>query len=293
MRKRMIAGVSLVFCVLATACGHASRGLPGADSTPPVAAAPAAAADPFGNPYAGQRRTHPDGHVYTTDPVEARLGPHRFRFPANFYYDQMGPDFQGSVSLILLWPRLEPAPPGQNFHDDQNRFDRHINASLHYVDAVPIEGLLDRKLQPSSDYEVGDPLLTLELRQRGKPRHGLIPYYTDFQRVESSTRARYGNVPGDALDRSSVLNDDWYLARGPDGAVDTFIKCTSHELPDGIRFEGENVVEAKPPIALCKHVFTLPEKRIEVSLRYKRAFLHDWQRIETRVRTLIGAGAMD
>lgn len=293
MRQRTIAGVSLVFCMLATACGHASRGLPATDGPSPVATAPPAAADPFGNPYAGQSRTHPDGYVYTTDLVEGRVGPNRFRFPANFYYDQIGPDFQGSVSLILLWPRLEPVPPGIGFHDHQNLFDRRITASLNYVDAVPIEGLLDRKLQPMSEYEVGDPLETLELRRRGKPVHGLTPYYTDFEKLEIWHRARYGDVPPAVLDRSSSLNDDWYVARGRDGKVTTYVECTSHEVTDGIRFEGDRVVHAKPPIAQCMHFFTLPGKRIEVWLRYKRAFLHDWRRIEHRVRTVLDVGAMN
>lgn len=293
MRQRTIAVVSLVFCMLATACGHASHGLPAADGPSPVATAPPAAADPFGNPYAGQSRTHPDGYVYTTDLVEARVGPNRFRFPANFYYDQIGPDFQGSVSLILLWPGLEPVPPGIGFHGDANRFARHINASLNYVDAVPIEGLLDRKLQPMSEYEVGNPLRTLELRRRGKPVHGLTPYYTDFEKLEAWHRARYGDVPPAVLERDSVLNGDWYVARGADGKVTTYIECMSHEIPDGIRFEGERVVYAKPPIALCTHFFTFADKRISVTVDYARAFLRDWQRIEQRLRVLLSVEATD
>jgi len=52
------------------------------------------------------------GQTYTTQPVEARLGPHRFMFPANLYYNQTGPLADGGVMLTVFWPDFDAAPPG-------------------------------------------------------------------------------------------------------------------------------------------------------------------------------------
>lgn len=45
-----------------------------------------------------QRRTI-DGYTYTTAPVVAKLGPHRYAFPANLYDDQIGPSIGGAWRL--------------------------------------------------------------------------------------------------------------------------------------------------------------------------------------------------
>ncbi len=52
------------------------------------------------------------GPTYTAQPVEANLGPHRFMFPANLYYNQIGPFAGGGVTLAAFWPDLDAAPPG-------------------------------------------------------------------------------------------------------------------------------------------------------------------------------------
>lgn len=52
------------------------------------------------------------GRTYTAQPVEANLGPHRFMFPANLYYNQIGPFAGGSVMLAVFWPDFDAAPPG-------------------------------------------------------------------------------------------------------------------------------------------------------------------------------------
>ena len=54
-----------------------------------------------------------DGYTYTNEPKLTQLGPHHFMIPANYFSDQMGPDFQGGVLLELVWPQLGPAPPGR------------------------------------------------------------------------------------------------------------------------------------------------------------------------------------
>lgn len=245
----------------------------------------------FDNPYFGQSRKI-GSYTYTTDLVEARLGPNRFRIPANFYYSQMGPDFQGSVQLILLWPELAPAPPGVNFHDDPDMLDRYISISVRSLDNVPVEGFLERGVKPQYG-KPDDPTLSLALRIKGDPVHGLTPYYTDFEKLDAFARREYGDRASVAAERDSILNSDWYLAYRPDGAVATHISCVSREVPDGIVFAGRRVISVKPPVASCSHEFIIPSLRIWIVMDYKRVMLKDWKRIEERVRGLLELGRVD
>lgn len=50
--------------------------------------------------------------TYTAQPVEANLGPHRFMFPANLYYNQVGPFAGGGVMLAVFWRDFDAATPG-------------------------------------------------------------------------------------------------------------------------------------------------------------------------------------
>lgn len=291
MRLRAFQSLVLSAAVLAacTAPTHSTD----ARAQPPVASRPAGpqAPDPFGNPYAGQRLAV-GRYTYTTDLVEARLGPYRYRFPANFYYDQMGPDFQGSVRLILIWPDLAPTPPGVNFHDDENLSDRYVSISIGYLDKVPVKGYLERMIVPQWG-DPSDPTLSLKHRIKGSPVFGLVPYYTDFAKLEAWARRTDPDSVSTVADRDSSMNGDWYLAYRADGSIRTFIKCTSREMPDGIVFEGARVVSAQPPIALCTHDFTVPSLGLDVQMEYARAMLKDWQRTEDRVRHLLDVGRID
>src|SRR3546814_2825438 len=44
---------------------------------------------------------------YNDRPVEAHLGPHRYLIPANYFRNQIGPDFQGNFTLLVQWPDLQ------------------------------------------------------------------------------------------------------------------------------------------------------------------------------------------
>src|SRR3546814_11884019 len=50
---------------------------------------------------------------YNDRPVEAHLGPHRYLIPANYFRNQIGPDFPGHFPLLVPWPDLQPQPPGE------------------------------------------------------------------------------------------------------------------------------------------------------------------------------------
>lgn len=77
----------------APACRLASFALVAVLSTTACARTPSTETGPNGIPMS-EAATSPrtvGGHTYTTEPVEARVGPRRFMFPANLYYNQTAP----------------------------------------------------------------------------------------------------------------------------------------------------------------------------------------------------------
>src|SRR3546814_3166574 len=79
--------------------------------------------------------------------LEAHLGPHRYLNPANYFRNQIGPDFQGNFTLLVQWPDLQPLPPGERSRQDMETFAKQITISPDYVDRVPMEGLLEKSIR--------------------------------------------------------------------------------------------------------------------------------------------------
>lgn len=84
---------------------------------------------------------------YNERPVEAQLGPHHLRIPANYFRDQIGPDFQGNFSLLVQWPDLEPLPPGKRSGQDMDTFDQ-AQREMAQLDAAWVQS---RTAQPTQD----------------------------------------------------------------------------------------------------------------------------------------------
>ena len=230
---------------------------------------------------------------YSDKPVEAKLGPYRFRFPMNMYYDQMGPDFQGSTSLVLRWPTLEPYAPGENFHDTAERFISAITIHLSYLDRVPDEEYpltLRKSIHSQSKDPVlqQDPSANLDMRIRGNPVFGLTPYYLDLPRLQDYFNRVYAPSPPVAKPDSSA-HTDWYVQFAASDTPSTIIECAPKEIPDGVIFKESQVMNdsAASQRALCTHEFLVPEYKLYVRVNYLRPFLKDWQRIEARVRELL------
>lgn len=224
-------------------------------------------------------------HGYNELPVEARLGPHRFRIPANYFYDQIGPDFQGGMALSLQWPDLQPLPPGKNFHDDMQTFYKAIGVHPRYIDRVPIDAILNRATGQEHGWgDPTDPNENLELRIKGDAIYGLTPYFADLDKLEAHFRAS-----GTYTNRERLLAwaKDWYLAHDAQGRLATVIKCDSRERPDGLAIRENQVVESSQAgNALCDHEMVIHDEKISVSISYSRIFLKDWKAIEERVRDI-------
>jgi len=225
---------------------------------------------------------------YNERPVEAHLGPHRYLIPANYFRDQIGPDFQGNFSLLVQWPDLQPLPPGERSQQDMETFAKQITISPYYVDRVPIETRLERSIQPlvpetsPSRRHPGD---HLELMDEQSPVFGLTPYWVNASRFAEYWKMRdmeYGH-------RSQVKLEsqrDWYLARDADGRVTTVIKCDSHLRPDGFIIQGERVIRDGNRSTGCSHMIVIVENKIRITIDYARVFLKDWKKMEQRAREL-------
>lgn len=220
---------------------------------------------------------------YNDRPVEARLGPHRLRIPANYFRDQIGPDFQGNFSLLVQWPDLEPLPPGQRSGQDMATFDRQITIAPRYVDRVPIETLLERMtvpMAPPGSPTLEDPSRRLALMLPQAERYGLTPYVVDTKRLaeyDAAEAARLG-VP---VHRTPDSYQDWFVRRDGNDRLLTLIRCDREPPPGDHRKAG------------CTHDFILPELRIAVSIDYGREYLSGWHRIEERARALIARYRID
>src|SRR5690606_20750683 len=181
---------------------------------------------------------------YNDRPVEARLGPHRYPIPANYFRDQIGPDFQGNFSLLLQWPDLKPLPPGERSRQDMETFAKQITISPDYIDRVPMEGLLEKSIQSHSAKDslaYQNPRERLDLRDAQAPVFGLVPYHVNHDRLaayEKQQEQVFG-FPSNAR-----LEDtwDWYVARDAKGAVSTVSKCDSLLQHDGFIIQGERVI---------------------------------------------------
>lgn len=238
---------------------------------------------------------------YTDQPVEARLGPHRFKIPANYFDTQLGPDFQGNMRLILQWPDLQPLAPGERyFEGGELRLARNIDITPDYIDRVPLQTSLERALISNVDSDQerrDDPALNPDLRIHGAAVAGLTPYYTDFAKVDAYQRALDREKPGGgrpgaepasrAGDRDAAFNNDWFVGRDANGTLTTVIKCTARELPDGAEIDGDTLrLLDAPKLSMCSHDFTLPGYDARINVSYLRVFMKDWRRIEQRIRGL-------
>ncbi|MEZ5645964.1 MAG: hypothetical protein R3E94_02985 [Burkholderiaceae bacterium] len=223
---------------------------------------------------------------YNDKLVDACIGPTHYRFPANLFRDQMGPDFQANFGLVLLWPDLQAAPPGKLNIPPLVHAPNWIRISPYYVDRVPIETLLERSASKKA-FEADDDPSILALRDRQPDRYGLTPYFVNpeqFRAFHTAQAQRFGHKS-----RAKLENEqDWYLHRGIDGRLTTLIKCDSRLEPDGYMAKGRALVKI-PGIrtnALCTHHLVIGDVKTSVRISYPRALLKEWKRFEDRAREL-------
>lgn len=234
-----------------------------------------------------------DGYTYTTKPVEARIGPHRFAFPANYYDDQIGPAIGGGVGLTLMWPKLDAAPPGTRSTRSMSDHHRAISMSIDHVDAVPIGSLLQRRTSTESKTEDGsierqDPRNRLDMRRPAPEQFGLTPYVIDEDRMAAYSKA-YSDQRGRPPVRNPRYEDDWYIARSSGDTLSTFIKCDQpRNGSQGLEIkDGALVSDGADMVASCSHYFVNQADSLSVTLFYPRVLLKDWKSIEDAARNVL------
>lgn len=229
---------------------------------------------------------------------EVRVGPRRFCLPERLFNGTHIPWGHGTeVDFVLDWPSLEPLPAGFDMYKDNNRFLAALSIRMSYPDRLDDEQfrLLPRRWieprNPADPEQLANPGANLHLRIKGEPIHGLTPYYTDFEALERYYKRKYGPDTR-AAEPDGMVSDDWFIDMGPDGIPRTVLKCSPQAIPDGVRMEGDRMVELRDVFrrATCDHNFVIPEYRVIVSLTYQRLVMPDWRRIETRIRTLFREG---
>lgn len=199
------------------------------------------------------------GRTYTAQPVEANLGPHRFMFPANLYYNQIGPFAGGGVMLAVFWPDFNAAPPGDHPVRSVEDGYRQVTIELRYVGSAG-----------AADYLARD----LSERVALPPRWGLTPYA-----VNRSWVSRY----------TWEVAPDWYVVRDGEGRVRTFISCDPWEyVADGVLMEGGKLVRSSGDrVAMCRHSMVDGEDGVGVEMSYARVMLGDWRQLEASPLTLM------
>jgi len=222
---------------------------------------------------------------------EACLGPHVLAFPQNYFYNQVGTEHDGSYSLALEYPSLQPFKPGERMGLTADVSVRTMSVEYDYIDQVDIHEAMRRSYTPMK-YEADDPEASLEHRTRGDLQHGLSPYYIDMAVVREHYRAK------GFKDTASVMkadrHTDWFLAKDAAGEVATVIKCTPREITvSGVAYRDGKLVKSKEyGYAVCKHTFMVAALNTLVRIEYPREGLARWQEFETHAKGLL-TGAIE
>jgi hypothetical protein len=233
--------------------------------------------------------------------TEVRVGPRRFCLPERLFNGTHIPWGHGTeVDFVLDWPSLEPLPAGFDMYEDNSRFLAALSVGMSYPDRLTDEQFrtLPRRwiepFDPTDPEQLANPGSNLHLRIKGEAVHGLTPYYTDFDALQRYYKRKYGPDTR-AADPDGRVSDDWFIDMGPDGIPRTVLKCSPQAIPDGVRMEGDRMVELRGVFmrAVCEHDFVIPEYRVIVNLQYQRMVMPDWRRIETRIRTLFREGEVN
>ncbi|KWV16057.1 hypothetical protein [Xanthomonas translucens] len=271
----------LAFCLLLTSV------LPMVGCAKPSAADSPAATSTNAQGCVRKRHLGPQDPFQTPPPLmEACLGPYKLRIPANYFGDQMGPNFDDSFGLYLEHPTLQPFAPGERTHLRLDVSTRTVYIAYHYLDRVDVHEALRRRYTGYSA-DKDNPAEHLESRLRQSAVYGLTPYYADLPKVFSYYKAKgyRSSAPVFKADE----HDDWYVERDANGEIRTFIKCTSHVVAEtGVEYrDGKLVRSQDAELPECHHLFALPEISTLVEVRYVRAALPDWKRIEDAARSYI------
>lgn len=228
-----------------------------------------------------------DAYAVPVPLKQACVGPYLLELPQNYYYNQMGPEHDGSFGLVLEYPSLEPFKPGERINLKVDVSVRSVTIRYSYVNRVTPQEVL-RKAYTAREGREDDPSASLRGRNVGEPLHGLVPYYVDMDKVRSYYRSE-GYREDAPVMRADLWHTDWFVARDASGEISQIIKCTPREITEsGVEYRDGKMVKKKVyGFAECNQTFTIEELSVVVDVHYPREGLANWTQIEARARTLL------
>ena len=85
------------------------------------------------------RSTGPQDPAAIPVPIkQACVGPYLLELPQNYFYNQMGTEFDGSFALALEYPSLEPFKPGERSNLSVDVGIRTVTVTYDYIDRIDI-----------------------------------------------------------------------------------------------------------------------------------------------------------
>jgi len=227
-----------------------------------------------------------DPHQIPVPKARACVGPYALVLPRNYFSTQTGPQHDGSFSLALEYPSLEPFKPGERDNLSVDVSIRTVRISYAFISAFEPAEALRRTYTPMVPGRE-DPAESLETRIQGDAVYGLTPYYLDMEKVHAYQRANgWREIPSD---RDSVLLTDWFVSRARTGVIDQIIKCTRREITEsGVEYrDGKMVKNNVIGFASCEQIFLLDAMSTIVRVKYPREGMANWRQIKARATALL------
>ncbi len=218
--------------------------------------------------------------------ARACVGPYALVLPQNYFDMQMGPYHDGSFSLALEYPSLEPFEPGERDNLSVDVSIRTVSISYGYISGPDPEEVLRHSYTPMAAGRE-DPAESLEARIQGEEVYGLMPYYLDMDKVHAYQRANgRRETPSDEDD---VFLRDWFVSHDDASAIDQVIKCTRREITEsGVEYrDGKMVKKRIRGFAECDQVFLINGRNVIVRINYSREGLSRWAEIKARAISLL------
>ena len=218
--------------------------------------------------------------------ARACVGPYALVLPQNFFSTQTGPQHDGSFSLALEYPSLEPFKPGERDNLSVDVSIRTVSIRFGYISGPEPEEVLRRSYTPMS-FERENPAKSLQARMQGDVVYGLTPYYLDMRKVHAYQRAHgWRETPSDQDD---VFLTDWFVSRDRTGAIDQIIKCTRREITEsGVEYRNGKMVKNNViGVARCEQTFFIEAMSTIVQLKYPREGMANWRQIKARATALL------
>ncbi len=225
-------------------------------------------------------------HQIPVPKARACVGPYALVLPQTYFDMQTGPYHDGSFSLALEYPSLEPFKPGERDNLSVDVSIRTVSISYDYISGPEPAEVLRRSYTPMS-FEHDDPAESLEARIQGEAVYGLTPYYLDMDKVHAYQRAHGRRETPSGQD--NVFLRDWFVSRDDAGAIDQVIKCTRKEITEsGVEYrDGKMVKKRVLGFAECDQVFLINGWNVIVRVNYSREALARWAEIKARAISVL------